>query len=374
MDKGKKEVYFYIAFGVVLFVGLMNLNIVLQFAKSILALLLPIIAGLIIAFVLSVPMKGFENLINRIFKRCRRKPRGKLLHAIGLALTLAVLVLIVFLVCVVTIPEVVSSVKSVADLVKERLPDWLAWLGLHNIDTARISEWLATIDLENIVKELTEGTGVLIGSVAEISSSILSGFATAGIAFVLAIYVLLSRKDLARQSKKLLYAYTKETFADRICNISKRIQETYTKFLSGQCVEAVILGMLIFIAFSIFRLPYAGLIGILTGVFAFVPYVGAFASCAIGTILIFIADPSKALLGIVVYMVVQFSENQFIYPHVVGASVDLPPLWTLIAALIGGKLFGLLGMIFFIPLTSVIYSTVRDDVNRKNINRIKSEI
>lgn len=147
--------------------------------------------------------------------------------------------------------------------------------------------------------------------------------------------------------------------------MSALARDTYAKFLSGQCVEAIILGLLIFFAYSLFQLPYAGLIAFLTGLFAFIPYIGAFAACFIGAFLILLSAPSKVILCIVVYMVIQFIENQFIYPHVVGTSVGLSPLWTLIAALLGGKLFGLPGIIFFIPLVAVLYSLMREDTNRR---------
>ena len=148
-------------------------------------------------------------------------------------------------------------------------------------------------------------------------------------------------------------------------DVARLVENTYSKFLSGQCIEAIILGSLMFIAFSIFRLPYAGLIAILTTVCAFIPYVGAFVSCGVGVLLTLLNDPIQAILCFIVYEVVQFIENQFIYPRVVGTSVGLSPLWTFIAVLIGGKLFGIVGILFFIPLTSVIYSLVRDVTNIK---------
>lgn len=180
--------------------------------------------------------------------------------------------------------------------------------------------------------------------------------------------MLLSRHKLLRQTKRVLYAHIKTSVADKICRISKLVNDTFTKFLSGQCVEAIILSLLILISFRIFDLPYAELIAVLTGFFTFIPYVGAFLACFIGALLTLISFPEKAIVCIVVYIVVQFVENQFIYPHVVGNSVGLSPLWTLIAALIGGNLFGPLGMIFFIPLSSVIYSLIRENTG-KNLKK-----
>lgn len=120
-----------------------------------------------------------------------------------------------------------------------------------------------------------------------------------------------------------------------------------------------------FVSFSIFRLPYAGLVAVLTAVCAFIPYIGAFVSCVTGALLTLIYDPSKVILCVIVYSVVQFIENQFIYPHVVGNSVGLSALWTLLAALIGGKLFGLVGILFFIPLTAVIITLVEESTDKR---------
>ena len=162
-----------------------------------------------------------------------------------------------------------------------------------------------------------------------------------------------------------MYSFLKTETTEKLCEVGALSVETYSKFLSGQTIEAVILGVLIFIFFSIFRLPYAALIAFLTSFFAFVPYVGAFASCAIGAFLILLDSPEKVITCVIVYLVVQFVENQFIYPHVVGSSVGLSPLWTLVAAIIGGNPFGIVGIIFFIPFTAVVYTVFKRYANNK---------
>ena len=186
-------------------------------------------------------------------------------------------------------------------------------------------------------------------------------------------YVLLGRRELGRQSRGILYAYCKEATAARICRVARLTHDTYARFFSGQCIEVLILGTMIFLAFSVFRIPYAALTAALTAAFAFVPYVGALASCLIGVLLTLLAAPEKALLCLLVYQAVQFIENQFIYPHVVGGSVGLPPLWTLLAALLGGKLFGIIGIIFFIPLTAVIAQLLSGDMERRLAAREKAK-
>ena len=188
-------------------------------------------------------------------------------------------------------------------------------------------------------------------------------------AFVIAVYVLASKRTLGRQVNRVMDAHLDAGHAARIRHVAHLASDTYSKFLSGQCVEACILGTLIFLAFSVVRLPYAGLIGFLTALFAFVPYVGAFASCAIGAFLTLLASPEHALLCVVVYLAVQFVENQFIYPHVVGSSVGLSALWTLIAALVGGNLFGIVGIVFFIPIVAVLYELFREWTNARLAER-----
>jgi len=373
MGKKMKNNFMLVAFGIALFALLTNLNFVFRFLKNAFALILPLVVGLIIAFVLSVPMKGFENLIIKLTSRFKKKPKEKVVQSIGFLLTVICVALVVFMAYTLVIPELVSSIMSIVTIVEDKMPEWISYLRNHDIDTKVITDLMSKLDFNKLLESLNGTASGLIGSVVNVSVSILSGVLNAFIAIIIAVYVLLSKSTLARQSKKLLYAYLSNSYADKICYVCKLIQETNRKFLSGQCVEAVILGSLIAIAYSIFGIPYAGLIGFLTTIFAFIPYVGAFASCVVGAVLIFIASPSKVILCVIIYLVVQFIETQFIYPHVVGTSVGLSPLMTLVAAMVGGNLFGVLGMIFFIPLTAVIYTLVKNDANKKLMMKKSSE-
>ncbi|MDD3241103.1 MAG: AI-2E family transporter, partial [Lachnospira sp.] len=178
--------------------------------------------------------------------------------------------------------------------------------------------------------------------------------------FIIAIYMLLYKKKLGAQTRKVLYAYCNEKVADKLCHVGQLINDSYAKFLSGQFIEAFIIAILLFIAFTIFRLPYAALIAVLAAVLSFIPYIGSLSACVIGAILILFISPWQAILSVVVFQVVQFLEGQFIYPHVVGNSVGLPAFYTLLAALLGGSLFGIVGIIFFIPFFAVIYTLVKE--------------
>ncbi len=366
MDKKmKKSIMFLIAFGILLFAVCTNLTTVLGFLNNVVSLILPVIVGLLLAFIINVPMSGIEKLIFWLFRKSKKQPKVKLVQVASLILTFVCIALVLALAATLAVPEFIESGKSIYSLIQTKLPELLSWLDRQGIGTQKLREWIASVDFSNMFGTLTDSAGVVVRYVVDIATATLSGVVSVLFAIVIALYVLLSKDTVGRQSRKILYAFVKKELADKICYVSTLTAKTYSKFFSGQCIEALILGTLIFIAFSIFRMPYAGVIAILTGISAFIPYVGAFGACFLGAFLILLVNPVQALVSIIIYSVVQFVETQFIYPHVVGGSVGLSPLLTLIAALIGGKLFGILGIVFFIPLTAVAYTLIRDYINKR---------
>ena len=369
MNKQLKQQMLLVAFGVALFAALTNIRELTGVFGALAGILSPVLSGLLLAFVLSVPMLGIERRLTAFFPKLKERTAD----ALSLALTMLCVAVLIFLLCVLAIPQLTASVGSIAELVKENWPDWVARLSSYGVDTTQLSGLAASFDWKTAAEKLFTGAGAVIGSVVDLASSTVSVTVNAVFALVIMFYVLLGRRELGRQSRGFLYAYCKEATAARICRVAKLTHDTYTKFFSGQCIEVLILGTMIFLAFSAFRIPYAALTAALTAAFAFVPYVGAFASCLIGVLLTLLAAPEKVLLCLLVYQAVQFIENQFIYPHVVGGSVGLPPLWTLLAALLGGKLFGIIGIIFFIPLTAVIAQLLSGDMERRLAAREKGK-
>lgn len=363
MDKKLQHSLIIVAFGVVLYAALMNLGPVIGFFGGLIGLALPLVIGFVLAFMLNVPMRGIENLLKKLTHGWKHQPAKKLMRIVSLLLTLACVILVIVLVCTLIIPELVESVISLYGLVEAKWPQWMETI--RSLDLVWVNELLENIDFQGLIADITSGAGTLISSAVDILTGTISGVATVGIGLVLMIYTLLSKDELARQGKKLLRATVRERTEDYVLHVLELVNTTYSRFLSGQCVEACILGSLIFIAFSIAGIPYASLTGVLTAVCAFIPYVGAFLACFVGAFLVLLAEPGKVILCIVLYLVVQFIENQFIYPHVVGTSVGLGAMWTLIAVILGGKLMGLLGMIFFIPLVAVLMTLLREQVNRR---------
>ena len=360
MEKKAKHSFKLVAFGIILYAALMNLGAVIGFVKDIGDLFLPAILGFILAFIMNVPMRGYERLLLRATKNVKRPWKPKLVYVLSLLLTAISVLLVIALVCIMLIPELVSSVVSLYDLIIDSWPTWVAFFEEHNIDITWITRWVESLNISKLIEQVLSGAGSLITSAVGVVSSTVSIIGNIAIAVIIAMYTLLSKQELGRQGKKLIQAHCSDRVGGFLFHFGDLLNATFTKFLTGQCLEACILGSLIFLVFSILGIPYAALIGVLTAVLAFLPYVGAFFSCAIGVLLVLLAQPSKALICLIAYLVVQFVENQLIYPHVVGTSVGLSPLWTLIAVLVGGKLLGLFGMIFFIPLTAVLVTLLKE--------------
>ena len=379
-DQKTRRALFLIAFGVCLYAAMMHLDVVLGALSAAVDIFFPVLLGLGFAFVLNVPVSGMERLLHRAVglfarggaprggrdhhgehragaHRHRRRRRPGRDHA-----------------------------RARADRVcaHRRAPCWRSacpksrraspptasmWKKLAQFFQGAGASSATAVAGSGAQGLLNLGLGSIASSVFAAARSTISVLSSSVFAFVIAVYVLASKCTLGRQVNRVMDAHLAPGHAARIRHVASLATDTYSKFLSGQCLEACILGTLIFLAFSLFRLPYAGLIGFLTALFAFVPYVGAFASCAIGAFLTLLASPEHALLCVIVYLAVQFIENQFIYPHVVGSSVGLSALWTLIAALVGGKLFGIVGIVFFIPIVAVLYELFRQWTNARLAER-----
>lgn len=365
MTAKAKQILLVITLGALIFAGILNLDYVLGALSALLSIFLPVLGGFVLAFMLNVPMRGIEGLLARLAARAKRPPKTSLLRLLSLLLTILFVLLLLFLLITLVIPALAESVTSLYNLVLDRWPEWSEKLSSYGFDPAHINHWLDELDLKNLAEKLSASAGSLISSAATAVGSVVTWVFNATVMLVIAIYALLAKGELSRHADKLLRAYTKPATGSYLRHVGELFLQTYSKFLSGQCLEACILGTLIFLVFTVLGIPYAGLIGILAAVFSFIPYIGAFAACAIGALLVLLADPGKFLLCILVYLVVQFVENQFIYPHVVGSSVGLSPLWTLVAVLVGGNIMGLLGMIFFIPLTSVLITLIKECTNRR---------
>lgn len=365
-QKSIKTLFGLVAFGVLLFWALQNLSLLGSICSTVFSLILPFLLGGCIAFILNVPMRKIESLL---FRKSG-KIADKIKRPVSLVLTLLLLVALIAVIFGLVIPELGSSFVLLRDNVIQFLQnleqEHPAFLNQF-LSYLPSAEELAALDWESIVQDvvgfLGNGAGSFINSTVNVASRIFSGIFAFFIGFVFSIYLLVQKETVGRQVRRLIYAYLPENIADRILSIARLSDKTFSSFLSGQCMEALVLGTLFFIVMTIFRFPYALMISVLIGVTALIPVFGAFIGCIIGAFMILMTDGFiKMLTFIAVFLILQQLEGNLIYPKVVGNSVGLPAMWVFVAVSVGGSAFGVLGMLIFIPLCSVLYALLRESV------------
>ena len=360
-----KQILLLILLGVGFYVGLSNLPVVAGSVWSVASLFMPLIVGGVIAFVLNVPMHFFEKQCDKIYSRKQIRLLKTAKGPICLILTLIAFVAAISLIVSVIVPNLVDSVTTLAYGVRENLPVWIEWMKQHQIDTSFIETALAKIDVQSVLNEVQNNLGRILSSAGSAAGSVVGVLTNAAFGLIFAIYILMSKKKLGIQAKKLAYAYLKTSWADAICDVASLTYRTFSSFLSGQCLEACILGGMFCIVLLIGGFPCAVTIGVIIGSMALIPFIGAFIGLAFGILLILVEAPTKILWFILIFFVVQQIEGNLIYPRVVGGSVGLPAMWTLLAVVVGGSVSGIFGIILFIPLFSVIYALIGRSVHSR---------
>ncbi len=353
-----------IAFGVLLLVGVEHLSVVWSALGFIWGIVFPFAVGGAIAFILNVPMASLEK---RLFKeKEKNKVQKKLARPVSLVLSILLVAAIISVVFFVVIPELGSTFGTITRSVEAFLPKAQEWLEVLFSDDAQVAAWFnsLTLDWEKIGQTIFDffrnGAGNVLSSTVTVAKGIISGFTTGFIAFVFAIYILLQKERLGEQFKKLFQAIFSEEQVKKILYVCALSHRTFSSFITGQCTEAVILGLMFFVVMSIIGLPYPLMIGVLIGFMALIPIAGAFIGCGVGAFLILVVNPTQALIFVVLFLVLQQVEGNLIYPYVVGNSVGLPSIWVLAAVSVGGSLMGVVGMLIFIPLVSVLYTLLRE--------------
>lgn len=359
-----KSLLLVVCGGAAFYCAIQHLDAVAGAVAWLLGILAPFLLGGALAFVLNVPMRAIER---HLLQKSRRA--DKLRRPLALVLTLIAVVGVLTLASCVIGPGIGDAVRSIAGQIPaafERLQNQLRKLEEY---LPLLEEYLTEMDMKDwkaisqkAISLAQSWGGSLISSGGGLIGGVVSGVSTFVIGLIFSFYILMQKEKLSRQGRQVLYALLPQRGADRALEILRLANRTFSSFLSGQCLEAVILGTLFVIAMTICRMPYALLVGVLIALTALIPIVGAFIGCGVGALLIAVTDPWKALAFIVLFLVLQQVEGNLIYPHVVGSSVGLPSIWVLAAVTLGGSLMGVAGMLLFIPLCSVLYALFRDFV------------
>lgn len=387
MDLSKmsiKKIRELIVFTALLVVALWKFDVVLGVLKTIWDIIFPFVLGGAIAFLTNVPMSFLEK---KIFENVKKKNKiaRKLERPISLILTIVLVVGVIALVMFGVIPQLTRTMGTLVTSINDFIPQMQSWIGEFFHNNQEIMNLVDQIEFDPDqaikwgISLLGNGAGNMMNTTMSAVGSIVSGVATFFIAFSFACYILFQKEKLHIQIRKVFFAFLPRQKADTFLKVCSLTYRTFANFLAGQCLEAVILGSMFVVTLSILRMPYALLIGILIAFTALIPIFGAFIGCAVGSFLIFMVNPQQAILFVIVFLVLQQIEGNLIYPHVVGESVGLPSIWVLAAVTIGGNLMGIVGMLVFIPLLSVLYTIFREFVylrlKKQNIKQVtKTEI
>lgn len=328
-------------------------------------LVFPFLLGFVVAYILNIPMRALEKTI---FKG----KKTKMARLVSFCITVILLVVVLGLVLFLVVPQLASTIvvlgkalpgyyNQVEKLVlpySEYLPQLQKWLEQADINWSEVGK--------KIFSSVGSGAGDIFNSAVGATMSVVSGVASFSIAFIFACYLLFDKERFCAQFDGLLKAYLPSQWYTRLYNFGMLTDRIFSKFVAGQCTEAVAISIVFLVVLSVFRFEYALLISVLIGFMSLIPVFGAFIGCAVGAFLIFVAQGwFHAAMFIVVFLVIQQLDGNFMYPKIVGNSVGLPPIWVMVAVILGGGLFGFAGMLFFIPLSSVLYTLlVKDTLKR----------
>lgn len=331
-------------------------------------ILAPFVVGAALAFILNVPMRAIEGLLKDI-----SSPRSR--RALALVLTIFVILLVIAGVVMLLIPQLEETLRNLLQQLPgffeglekkayqflEQRPELLAWVN-ENIDLAAMN-WSTLI--ETALSAVGNSLASILNSTITVVGILGGAIVNAVISLVFAFYCLSSKENLARQGRKIGYAILPEKACDEVVRVLRMTNSAFSNFITGQCLEAVILALLFVIAMAIFGMPYIPLICVVICITALVPVVGAFAGCILGAFFILVNDPMQAVTFVIMFLVIQQFEGNVIYPRVVGSSIGLPGMWVLLAVTVGGGLMGVGGMLMMVPVASVIYALIREYTDRR---------
>lgn len=348
-----------------IFLGVQNISTVASAVKWCINLVMPLIMGAGFAMVLDVPMKFFEN---HIFTKTKNPRLQKLRSPLAFVISIVVIIAILAGIIIIVIPELVEAVKVIIQIATDAVTK-ISNMSKDDIAELPFSEYFMNLDwkkmLDSALEWLKNRGGTLMNTAFSTIGSVVTGVVNIGVGLVFASYILLNKKKLKGQAARLIKAWLPEKFGKWLIHAAEVGNQNFRNFVSGQTLEAVILGVLCMVGMLILRIPYAPMVGTLVGVTALIPVVGGVIGAAIGALMILTVSPIKALIFIVYLIILQNLEGDLIYPRVMGSRVKLPAMWILAAVTIGGSVAGALGMLLSVPIASTAYCLIKEATDSK---------
>lgn len=335
-------------------------------------LFFPFLLGFCIAFVLNVPMRFFED---RFFPNAKHPALRAVRRPLGIVVSLCFILAVLAVVFALVVPEFINAIQVLVSGIPGFFADLQEFALQHTDVMPALDKWVASLSVdwnktaETLLQYLKESGSVLVGNTVSLVSGVVGGVTNGVVAFIFALYILLGKEKLKRNFASLARAVLPGAFCERMFFVLRLSARTFANFVSGQCIEACILGTLTWLGMLLFRFPYAPMIGALVGISALIPIVGAIVGTVVGAFMILMVDPIQAVWFVVFLLTLQQIEGNLIYPRVVGSSVGLPPIWVLTAVTLGGSLWGIVGMLFAVPTCSVVYALTRMFVRERLAER-----
>ena len=376
MEKNKidfKKWILLILIAIVAYWTINNFTTIGNLFSNVFGIIFPFVLGGALAFILNIPMSFFENKILRINSKKNNKNKNKkvkyrkLKRIVSILFAIAVIILVLTIIINLILPELIKVINLLISNIPYYLEETTKLIENYGQNIPDLNKLIqeANIDVNGIRNQLIGQIPNLLTSSLSIVTGIFSGITTFIIAIIFAIYILMEKENLQIQTSKILYAYLSKEKADAVMNVGKVSNNTFKRFFTVQCLEASILGTLCIIGMWILKIPYALPIGVLIGVTALIPIVGAFIGVIIGSVLIVSIAPIKVITFVLFVLILQQIEGNLIYPRVVGSSVGLPGMWVLFAVSVGGSLGGIIGMLLGVPVATIIYSLLKNDVDKR---------
>lgn len=355
-DKTRKDIIIIISYIALVIFALVNFSKIFAFLGKVISIFSPFLLGIILAFVLNVLNNFIEK---KIFGKIKpSKIWNKIKRPLCITLSLILVFLTIFFVMNLLIPQLKNSASLFTDTLPAYKEDIIGILNKFDVDESTVNKVGEYLDnFGKVITDYIKGNSKdVITVTTEVATSVINIISKGIITLVFAIYMIAQKETLSRQINKVMKAYLKPKTINKINTVGTLANKTFSNFVTGQCLEALIFGSLVFVGMLIFRFPYASTIGVLLGFTALIPIFGAFIGTAIGFILIMMVSPVKAILFVVFIIVLQQIEGNLIYPRVVGKSIGLPGMWVLLSVTVGGSIGGILGMLIATPLCSLLYA------------------
>ncbi|MBE6932472.1 MAG: AI-2E family transporter [Ruminococcaceae bacterium] len=354
-----------IAACILIFLGVQNVNVIAKAVSWAVGLIMPLLLGFAFALILNVPMRFFENhLWPKAVHPAALKLRRPTAYGISLIMILGILAGIIWLV----IPELVEAVKLIAQSVIDFIGR-LSAMDAQELAGRPFGKFLLGIDWEGMLKAaenwLKEQGGNIMNTVVDTIGSVVGGVVDLFVAIVFSIYILFSKERLKALAARLIRVWLPERFGEWLIHAATVASANFRSFVSGQTLEAVILGTLCIIGMLLIGIPYAPMVGTLVGVTALIPVVGGLIGAVVGAFMILTVSPIKAVIFLVFLIVLQQLEGNLIYPRVMGSRVNLPAMWILAAVTVGGGVAGPVGMLLAVPTAATLYTLFREATQRR---------